>query len=73
MVLLESSITCEASKSAEECSVMLWSGGNQCQQQLQQQLTLQRQGLVTHHNVQHLLQVLAVYLRCTTTLCDTRE
>ena len=42
---------------------MLWGSRHQSQQQLQQQLALQVQCLMTHHYVQHLLQILAVYLR----------
>ena len=48
---------------------MLRGGCNQCQQQLQQQLALQRQCLMTHHNVQHLLQILAVHLQLATFFC----
>lgn len=56
-------LTCQASKAAQEGSVVLRGGGHQGQQQLQQQLALQIQRLVTHHYIQHLLKVLAVYLQ----------
>ena len=58
-------LTYKGSQSAQQRAVVLWSGRHQSVQQPDHQAALQLQCLMTHHNVQNLLQLLAVRLHST--------